>query len=458
MEYRLKNSQNVYEHEIQFDKPNENYTKNHSNKDLNTIHRKSPSLQNTANNINFLHKSNSQSKILQNKNISDKDKSDKFNIHNLSNYDNNNEIINDENNNKIQKNSKNNSVNSSNQEIYTSSFSNVKNKFIKEYQTDVNLYGITMQNNQSTIRLAVSSLETIANQNQNSPNNKIEIVEYFEESDKLKKVCQIQTLFPQTKITFCPSKLNPNLLASTSDILRIHKFNDFASSSNSKLTPACDLTKKSKKNSGPLTGMDWNKTNPNLIGVCSVDTTCTIWDLEKQDVKTHLIAHDSEVFDINFGSNENTFISTGADGSIRLFDLRSLDTCSVLFESQDQTPITRVAWNLNDNNYIAASTQDKNFIFIIDIRVLNTPIAYLTYHTNLINAMAWAPSSFSHICSVGDDKNALIWDIQMIENRTEDPILCYRSEHEINNCIWSEPHEDWIAINSGNVLKMLKVI
>jgi WD repeat-containing protein 68 len=180
--------------------------------------------------------------------------------------------------------------------------------------------------------------------------------------------------------------------------------------------------------------------------------------MQKQDIKTHLIAHDSEVFDINFGANENTFISTGADGSIRLFDLRALDTCSVLFESQDQTPITRVSWNNNDNNYIAAATQDKNFIFIIDVRVLNTPIAYLTYHTNLINAVAWAPSSYSHICSVSDDKTALIWDIQMIENRTEDPILSFKAESEINNCVWSYPYEDWIAINAGNVVKMLKVI
>lgn len=445
MEYENNNTmKNLFEQEIQLDR-NQNNLNNKSINLSNSIINQSKQI---ANNFQTNHNSNGS-----------KNKSDK-------------EII--------SKNNSNNQIDIYNQNISNEDVNNssaAKNKFIKEYHSDVNLYGLSIQNNQNCMRLAVSSLEspefeenqkfsyTNNNNNNNFNNNnnllsssnslnKIELIEYFPETDKLRKIAQVETLFPQTKLLWCPARDSNSLLASTSDILRIHKFNEVQN----KLVPACDLTKKSKKNSGPLTSMDWNRVNTNLIGVCSVDTTCTIWDLQKQDIKTHLIAHDSEVFDINFGANENTFISTGADGSIRLFDLRALDTCSVLFESQDQTPITRVSWNNNDNNYIAAATQDKNFIFIIDVRVLNTPIAYLTYHTNLINAVAWAPSSFSHICSVSDDKTALIWDIQMIENRTEDPILSYKAENEINNCVWSDPHEDWIAINAGNVVKMLKVI
>jgi DDB1- and CUL4-associated factor 7 len=29
----------------------------------------------------------------------------------------------------------------------------------------------------------------------------------------------------------------------------------------------------------PLTSFDWNEADPSMIGVCSIDTTCTIWDL-----------------------------------------------------------------------------------------------------------------------------------------------------------------------------------
>uniref|UniRef100_A0A915JHP4 Uncharacterized protein n=1 Tax=Romanomermis culicivorax TaxID=13658 RepID=A0A915JHP4_ROMCU len=58
----------------------------------------------------------------------------------------------------------------------------------------------------------------------------------------------------------------------------------------------------------PLTSFDWNEADVNLIGTCSIDTTCTIWGIETGQVigqisssgrvsgyvKTQLIAHDKE--------------------------------------------------------------------------------------------------------------------------------------------------------------------
>lgn len=55
----------------------------------------------------------------------------------------------------------------------------------------------------------------------------------------------------------------------------------------------------------------------------SIDTTCTVWDLNTLHPKTHLIAHDKEVFDVAFvAGSEHVFASCGADGSVRMFDLR----------------------------------------------------------------------------------------------------------------------------------------
>lgn len=49
----------------------------------------------------------------------------------------------------------------------------------------------------------------------------------------------------------------------------------------------------------PLTSFDWNEVDPTVIGTSSIDTTCTIWNLETGQptavtgsVKTQLIAHD----------------------------------------------------------------------------------------------------------------------------------------------------------------------
>ena len=112
------------------------------------------------------------------------------------------------------------------------------------------------------------------------------------------------------------------------------------------------LQKKNKNSEfcAPLTAFDWNETDPNLIGTCSIDTTCTIWNLEvskfkyflfvahslfqhkndeiyhtkiqTQQPKTQLIAHDKEVYDMAFAKGTDIFASVGADGSVRIFDLR----------------------------------------------------------------------------------------------------------------------------------------
>jgi WD repeat-containing protein 68 len=30
----------------------------------------------------------------------------------------------------------------------------------------------------------------------------------------------------------------------------------------------------------PLTSFDWNETDPTIVGTSSIDTTCTIWNVE----------------------------------------------------------------------------------------------------------------------------------------------------------------------------------
>ena len=68
----------------------------------------------------------------------------------------------------------------------------------------------------------------------------------------------------------------------------------------------------------PLTSFDWNDAELRQIGTCSIDTTCTIWNIEKEVVDTQLIAHDKEVYDIAWGG-PGVFVSVSADGSVRVF-------------------------------------------------------------------------------------------------------------------------------------------
>ena len=59
--------------------------------------------------------------------------------------------------------------------------------------------------------------------------------------------------------------------------------------------PTPCLQNKGGEFSALLTSFDWNELDPRRIGTASIDTTCTIWDIERGLVDTQLIAHDKEV-------------------------------------------------------------------------------------------------------------------------------------------------------------------
>ena len=101
-------------------------------------------------------------------------------------------------------------------------------------------------------------------------------------------------------------------------------------------------------------------------------------DIEALQAKTQLIAHDKEVYDVAFATrNRDVFASVGADGSVRLFDLRSLEHSTIIYESRDLMPLLRLSWNRQDPNYLATIMSDSPRTVILDIRVPSLPVAEL---------------------------------------------------------------------------------
>ena len=153
----------------------------------------------------------------------------------------------------------------------------------------------------------------------------------------------------------------------------------------------------------------------------------------------------------------NIFASVGADGSVRLFDLRCLEHSTIIYESKNLMPLLRLAWNKQDPNYLATILSEGKETVILDIRVPSLPVAVLEGHDASVNAIAWAPHSSCHICTASDDSNALIWDLQHMPKPIDDPILAYDAKKEINNLQWSSSHPEWISIVMGNALQILRV-
>ena len=67
-------------------------------------------------------------------------------------------------------------------------------------------------------------------------------------------------------------------------------------------------------------------------------------NVETHQAKTQLIAHDKEVYDLAFAPSTDVFASAGADGSVRMFDLRSLEHSTIIYESPELVPLLRLCW------------------------------------------------------------------------------------------------------------------
>ena len=116
-------------------------------------------------------------------------------------------------------------------------------------------------------------------------------------------------------------------------------------------------------------------------------------------VKTQLIAHDQEVYDIAFKPDTtNEFASVGADGSVRLFDLRDLKHSKIIHETENGKALLRLAWNRQEKpcNYLAVLEMDTQTVTVLDTRVPMQPLATLKGHSNRINGELRSIRACSH--------------------------------------------------------------
>lgn len=166
----------------------------------------------------------------------------------------------------------------------------------------------------------------------------------------LTKIAEATHSYPVTRLLWEPpssTKQSTDLLATSGDHLRLWSLPSETPSTpgnsitgrnrdvaTTKLTPLALLSNsKTPDHTAPLTSLDWNTVSPSLIITSSIDTTCTIWDIPSLTAKTQLIAHDKEVYDVRFCANSvDVFVSCGQDGSVRMFDLRSLEHSTIIYE------------------------------------------------------------------------------------------------------------------------------
>lgn len=186
--------------------------------------------------------------------------------------------------------------------------------------------------------------------------------------------------------------------------------------------------------SAPLTSFSWSPIEPSSILTASTNTTVTLYDIGTGAATTQLIAHDKAVYDVQWcpgpAAGRDQFASCGADGSVRMFDIRALEHSTILYETpssstsssqtangtvKENNPLLRLAFDPNNLHCLAVLHADCNSILMIDNRKPGIPVVELSAHQGPINGMAWSgnngdtgsvqssPENQGAIATVGDD-------------------------------------------------------
>ena len=107
---------------------------------------------------------------------------------------------------------------------------------------------------------------------------------------------------------------------------------------------------------------------------CLTFNICTcLCGAQAGKIQSKILAHGhSSVFDLKFKPDqESIFASVGADGSLRLFDLRNLQHSAIVYETKDKKPLLRLDWNHLSSDKIAVLDAEGQSVNIIDIRCVS---------------------------------------------------------------------------------------
>jgi len=333
---------------------------------------------------------------------------------------------------------------------------------IMSYDTAWNAYALAWsQKSDARFRLAVGSCI-------DKDMNYIQVIEQNEESKKLEMVGEVQSKFPPTKLMWQPHSstgTKSDLLVSSTTTLNVYEYRQGQLLTSVILQNTRSNKKDTSQSLPPITSFDWSSVRPDKLGAASVDTTCTIWNLERQKIETQLIAHDKAVYDIAFSKQESLFASVGADGSVRLFDQRNLEHSTIIYEESPSAPLLRLAWNKTNSNHIATLALDCAGVKLIDIRRPSVAMGSLKHGEGCVNCITWAPHSSNHLLCGMEDGSSVIWDVSEVlpsktsSEKPKNPLaeVVFDCESEIYQSQWPMSNPDYVALGMSRQVRVLQI-
>ena len=181
------------------------------------------------------------------------------------------------------------------------------------------------------------------------------------------------------------------------------------------------------------------------VATAAANGQIVLYDLNRVGVEfARLHEHNRQVHRLAFNPHRGNLLLSGSqDGTVRLWDLRTLSgernvmTCQSRSRYAGNSEGVRdVRWCPTDALEFATGT-DSGIIHRWDIRKENSPLVKVNAHEKTCSSVDWHPGG-KHLLSAGTDKRIKIWDFSSSDRRMK-PVWQLRVPFSACNARWRPP-------------------
>ena len=203
----------------------------------------------------------------------------------------------------------------------------------------------------------------------------------------------------------------------------------------------------------------WNQVDDNILASATPSGAVVIWNLNKPSfskMDTVYQDHKRTVNKVHFHGNDQWLLLSGAQDSIKLFDLRQSE--AVIKYSGLSESVRDLQFSPHRPNVFMA-VQDNGYVQLYDVRKKDRFEQCFPGHNGPILACDWHPDQTDVIATAGRDMSIKVWNIA-----SQTPVMqnCIPTMESVSKIRWSYDNKNHIAscslkrdynINIWNILR-----